>query len=86
MNISPLQKSPQSASMYGLLRVRGLDGDRVEFDTPAVVYEKVSRANQDLQNGKLADPGYFVAAPLVLSRDALAALQRSGALHSIERR
>lgn len=86
MNISSLQQSPQSLGMYGLLRIRKVEGDRVEFDTPAVVYEKVTRANKDLKNGKLADPGYFVQAPLVLTRGDLEALQRSGALQSIERR
>jgi hypothetical protein len=86
MNIAPLQKSPQSLAMYGLLRVRKVDGDRLEFDTPAIVYGKVARANKDLQNGKLADPGYFVDTPLVLTRDELAALHRSGTLYSIERR
>ena len=86
INISPLQKSPQSLSMYGLLRVRKVDGDRVEFDTPSVAYEKVSRAKKDLQNGKLADPGYFVDGPLVLSRSELAAMLKSHSLDSIVRR
>jgi hypothetical protein len=86
MNISSLQQSPQSLSMYGLLRVRKVEGDRLVFDTPGVAYEKVARANKDLKNGKLGDPGYFVEAPLVLSRDALASMRRSGALYSIERR
>jgi hypothetical protein len=86
INIAPLQQAPKSLAMYGLLRVRKLDGDRVVFDTPAVAYEKVARANKDLQNGKLADPGYFVEAPLVLTRGQLAALHKSGTLHSIERR
>lgn len=85
INVSPLQKAPQSLAMYGLLRVRKVDGDRLEFDTPAVVYEQVTRATRDLRDGKLADPGYFVAAPLVLSRGELKALRRSGTLYSIER-
>jgi hypothetical protein len=85
VNVSPLLKSPQALGMYGLLRVRKVEGDRVEFDTPAVAYEKVTAAHKDLRNGKLADPAYFSGEPLVLSRGELAALQKNGSLDSIRR-
>ena len=48
-HLARLQQSPQSARMYGVLRVRSVDGERVEFDTPGVAYEKVTRASKDLQ-------------------------------------
>lgn len=85
VNIARLQQSPQSPRMYGVLRVRSVDGERVEFDTPAVAYEKVTRATKDLQNGAHGDPAYFTGAPLVLSRGELADLQKRGDLDSIER-
>jgi hypothetical protein len=85
VNVASLLKSPQALGMYGVLRVRSVHGDRVEFDTPAVAYDKVSGANKDLRNGKLANPDYFKGEPLVLSRGELEGLQRSGALHSIHR-
>lgn len=85
VNVSPLLKSPQSLGMYGLLRVRKVEGDRVEFDTPAVAYEKVTAAQADLRNGKLADPAYFSGEPLGLSRAALADLHKNGSLKSIKR-
>ena len=85
VNLSSLLKSPQSLGMYGILRVRSVAGERVDFDTPIVAYDKVTGANKDLRSGKLADPGYFSGDPLALSRGELADLKRHGALHSIER-
>ena len=70
--------------MYGILRVRSVDDRRVEFDTPAVAYDKVSRAQSDLRTGKLTDASYFAGAPLVLSRGEVAALRTNG-LRAIER-
>ena len=85
VNLSSLLKSPQALGMYGLLRVRQVAGDQVDFDTPVVAYDKVSAANKDLRSGKLADPAYFSGEPLTLSRGKLAELKRNGALHSIQR-
>ncbi len=85
VNLAPLQKAPQSLEMYGLLRVRSVDGERVQFDTPTVAYDKLTRAQKDLKNGKLADPAYFTGEPLALSRAELAGMQQRGALKSVER-
>ena len=85
VNLSSLLKSPQALAMYGLLRVRSVNGDRVDFDTPAIAYDKLSAVDKDLRSGKLADPAYFSGEPLALTRDKLADLQRNGALHSIQR-
>lgn len=85
VNVSSMLKSPQALGMYGLLRVRSVQGDRVEFDTPAVAYDKAEGAKKDLRNGKVADPAYFNGEPVVLTRGELAALRKSGALDSILR-
>lgn len=85
VNLAPLLKSPQSLAMYGLLRVRSVDAERVEFNSPTIAYEKVSAANKDLHSGKLADPAYFAGQPLVFPRGEIAAWTKRGTLHSIER-
>ena len=85
MNVAPLLKSPQSLAMYGLLRVRNVDGDRVEFDVPAVTYDKVTGATKDLRNGKVGSLTYFAGGPLVLSRSEIAALGKDGVIQSVER-
>ena len=84
VNLALLLQRPQSLEMYGILRVRSVDDQRVEFDTPAVAYDKVSRAQSDLRNGKVTDASYFVSAPLVLRRGEVAALRTNG-LRAIER-
>lgn len=85
VNLSSLLKTPQALGMYGLLRVRSVGTDRLDFDTPHVAYDKVTAATKDLHSGKLADPAYFSGEPLSLSRSQLADLKRNGALKSIER-
>ena len=84
-NLSSLLQRPQSLEMYGVLRVRSVDGERVEFDTPAVVYDKMSRAQKDLRSGQLTDASYFAGAPLVLPRGEVAALHKHGVVRGIER-
>jgi hypothetical protein len=85
VDLATLQKSPQALAMYGLFRVHSVEGERVNFDTPIVAYEKQSRAEKDLHNGKLADPAYFSGEPLTRSRSEIAAWQHSGVLKSIHR-
>lgn len=84
-NLSSLLQRPQSLEMYGVLRVRNVDDARVEFDTPAVAYDKVSRAQKDLQSGQLTDATYFSGAPLTLSRGEVADLQKRRVIRAIER-
>ena len=85
VNVSSLLNSPDSSRMYGLLRVRGVSGNQVEFDVPGVTYSKASGATKDLRNGKLSDAKYFAPAPIVLSVEEIHRLQQAGAIHSVER-
>ncbi|MBK0394881.1 hypothetical protein [Ramlibacter algicola] len=84
-NLSSLLKRPQSLEMYGVLRVRRVDGDRVEFDTPSVAYDKMSRAQSDMRGGQLTDATYFEGDPLALPRSEVAALHKHGVVRSVER-
>lgn len=84
-NLSSLLQRPQSLEMYGVLRVRSVDGERVEFDTPAVAYNKMSRAQKDLGDGEFTAASYFTGAPLVLPRSEVAALHKHGVVRSVER-
>jgi len=85
VNVATLLTAPQSLGMYGLLRVRSVDADRVEFETPVVAYEKITGAERDLHNGKYTEPGYFAGKPLVITRVELAAMQKRGSLDAIQR-
>lgn len=85
MNVSSLIKAPQSPTMYGVLRVRAINADSIEFDAPSIFYSKASGASKDLREGKLDQPGYFSAEPLVLSRDEIARIHQEHEIHSIHR-
>lgn len=84
-NLSSLLQRPQSIEMYGVLRVRSVDSERVEFDTPAVAYDRMARAQKDMSSGQLTDASYFAGAPLALPRSEVAALHKHGVVRGIER-
>lgn len=85
MNVASLLKTPQSKTMYGVLRVRGVNGSSVEFDAPTFFYSGTSGPTQDMRDGKLDQPGYFSPTPIVLSKEEIARIHKEHALHSIER-
>jgi hypothetical protein len=85
VNVASLLKEPQSKYMYGVMRVRGVKPESVEFDAPSYFYSGASGPNKDMRNGKLDTPGYFTPQPIVLSRDEIARIHSEHAIHSIDR-
>ena len=85
VNVAGLLKKPQSEPMYGLLRVRTVNGSSVEFDAPTYFYSRASGPEKDVRDGKLDEPGYFSLTPIVLSKEEIARMHREHAIHSIAR-
>jgi hypothetical protein len=85
VNAASLLKSPNSKYMYGVLRVRAVHADSIEFDAPTVFYSGTSGADKDVRGNKLDEPGYFAAEPIVLSRDQIERIHQEHAIHSIWR-
>jgi hypothetical protein len=85
VNAASLMKAPQSKYMYGVMRVRSVSADSIEFDAPSVSYSGASAVTKDIRNGKIDDPGYFSPSPIVLSRDEIARIHKEHAIHSIVR-
>lgn len=85
VNVASLLKAPSSKYMYGVLRVRAVNPDSIEFDAPTVFYSGASGPDKDLREGKLDQPGYFTTEPIVLSRDQIARIHQEHAIHSIQR-
>jgi hypothetical protein len=85
VNIASLLKAPQSKYMYAVIRVRGVNPDSVEFDVPSVYYSGASGPTKDMRDGKLDQPDYFAAAPVVLTRAEIARIDKEHAIHSIDR-
>jgi hypothetical protein len=86
VNVSGLLKNPESSFMYGVLRVKSVQGGQIEFDVPTVTYNKAAGATKDISNGKLSSPGYFTPQTLTIPVFEIQSLKKDGAIHSIERR
>jgi hypothetical protein len=85
VNAASLMKSPNSKYMYAVLRVRSVSADSVEFDSPTFFYSGATAVSKDISSGKIDEPGYFSATPIVLSRADIARIHKEHAIHSIVR-
>jgi hypothetical protein len=85
VNAASLMNDPQSKYMYGVMRVRSVNADSIEFDAPSMFYSGVSSATKDIDSGKADSPGYFAPSPVLLSRDEIARILKEHAVHSIVR-
>ena len=83
-DLASLLKSPESSTMYGVLRVRSVDGNNIEFDAPRVTYNKLKGATRDLSGGKVTSPDYFEGS-VVFTKEEIERLQKTGHIHSIDR-
>jgi hypothetical protein len=86
VNVSGLMKNPESQFMYGVLRVKSVQSGRIEFDVPAVTYNKVGGATKDINNGKVSGAGYFAPQTLTMPIAEVQSLKKDGAIHSVERK
>jgi len=86
VNVSSLLKAPQSKYLYGVLRVRSVNTNSIEFDASSIFYSGASSVTKDIDSGRINDAGYFSPSPVVLSRDEIARLHKEEhAIHSIVR-
>ena len=85
VNVASLMKTPQSKYLYGVLRVRAVKPDSLEFDAATFFYNGASGPTKDIRDGKLDAPGYFSPTPVVLSHAEVARIHNEHAIHSIDR-
>ena len=85
VNVSSLLKDPQSKYLYGLMRVRSVAPESIEFDAATIFYSGASSVRKDIDKGKMDAPGYFAPTPVVLSRAEIARLHKEHAIHSVDR-
>lgn len=83
-NVASLLKSPEARVMYGVLRIKNVDGNNIEFDAPRVTYNKLKGATKDLSSGKVSSPDYFEGT-VVFTKEEIARLQKDGDIYSIDR-
>ena len=85
VNVAKLLKDPESSLMYGVMRVKSVQGDQIEFDVPTVTYNKAAGATKDISRGKVSSADYFAPRTLSLPIAEVRALRNDGAVHSVER-
>lgn len=85
VNVASFVKTTHAKYMYGVLRVRAVHADSLEFDAPSFFYTGASGPTRDMREGKLDAPGYFTPTPIVLTRTEIARIHKEHAIHAIER-
>ena len=83
--MSKLVKNPEHSPMYGVLRVKGVNGDRVEFMMSKVGYGKTSGPSKDIRAGKTTSNDYYYPETIMLSVTELKAMRHSGVVTSVRR-
>ncbi|MFO1219411.1 MAG: hypothetical protein U1E89_13670 [Burkholderiaceae bacterium] len=84
VNMAKLLKEPEASFMYGVMRVKSVQGTQVVFDMPNVSYNKAKGATKDIQSGKVSGSDYFAPKPLLLTTIDVQSLKNDGAIHSVE--
>ena len=85
VNVAKLLKNPESSLMYGVMRVKSVQGGEIEFDVPTATYSKAAAATKDISRGKVLSADYFASRTLSLPIAEVQALRNDGAIHSVER-
>jgi hypothetical protein len=85
VNLAGVVKGPHPKVMYGVIRVRRVGAEAIEFDQPTFFYGGPSTPSKDMRDGKVDEPGYFLAEPMVLPRAEITRIDQEHAIHSIDR-
>jgi len=76
---------PPAPVMYSAARVTRVSADSVEVEVADLFYDKLRGVQRDVEQGRLAKPGYFGPERMKLPRGALKRLAADGAIADVER-
>lgn len=68
---------------YGLMRIKQVSSQRVEFQVGNMAYNKASGVRKDIRDNKASSDGYYDKEPFYME---LSKLKATGAIYSIDRR
>lgn len=71
---------------YGVLRVTGVAGSRLELQVGRYGYTQGSGADKAITSGQVRGSDYFAAKPLGLDAQELGSLKASGVIYTVKRR
>ena len=85
VDISTLMKNLERSPLYGVMRIKAISGDQVEFFLPKIGYNKESGASKDIRYGKAKNNDYYEGETLVFSVARLKTMRAKGDVKNINR-
>jgi hypothetical protein len=77
-------KTSKAAINYGVVRVSGIEGDKAKIDLPAIVYDRLRGAGDDMRSKALEDKYYNETIEMSITQ--LRQLDAQGAVIDVDRR
>jgi hypothetical protein len=84
-DLSKLINNLGNSPMYAVMRIKAVNGDRVEFFVAKVGYPKTSGPGKDISSGKAWSNEYYYPEPMVLRVSELKDLRDNNVIKSIRR-
>jgi len=84
-DLSRVLRNVDQSPMYSVMKIKSVNGGRVEFMLSRVGYNKSSGPNKDIRSGKAASADYYTTESLVLPVSELRILRQVGTINSIRR-
>ncbi|MFO1372626.1 MAG: hypothetical protein U1F42_09615 [Candidatus Competibacteraceae bacterium] len=84
-DLSRLLKYPERSPMYGVMRVKSVDDNRVALLISKIGYNKTTGPSKDINSGRAANNEYYDAAPVTLSAADLKNMHNNQTITDIRR-
>lgn len=81
VNIATFLKNPNAAYMYGVMKVRAMNGGNAEVALSNVSHSKLTGATQDIAYGRAEAESYFSANTITLPVTQLQAMRANGTMY-----
>ena len=85
-DISKFETAPEHSPLYGVMKVKALTADGLEFYVSKYGYDKKSGTSKDIRSGDADNDSYYGEETLTLPRAELESLRDNGTISGIERR
>lgn len=70
---------------YGLMRIKKVYSDQIEFQVSSIAYNKMSGVRKDIREYKTSEDSYYDETTLYLDAEEVKNMKESGTIQSIER-
>jgi len=85
VDLARLMPEPPAPVMYSAMRVTAVTPEAVEVEVAELFYDRLRGVQRDVNEGRLARPGYFAPERMRLARARLDGMAASGAIADVVR-